>query len=45
MSADALIRRAMDAGVELRLVEGKFNLIGKHHAVAGLVEPLRWLNC
>ena len=52
MSADALIRRAMDAGVELRMVDGKIKLIGKHEAVNRMIEPLRrykadvlrWLN-
>lgn len=41
MSASALIRRARDAGVELRLVGGKVKVMGKREAVAKLIEPLR----
>ena len=41
MSADVLIRRALDAGVELRLVDGKVKLIGKRAAVDELLGPLR----
>jgi hypothetical protein len=41
VSVDALIRSAMDAGVELRMVDGKIKLIGKHEAVTRMIEPLR----
>ena len=41
MSADVLIRRALDAGVELRLVDGKVKLIGKRSAVDEMLGPLR----
>ena len=41
MSADVLIRKALDKGVELRLVDGKVKLIGKRAAVDELLGPLR----
>lgn len=41
MSAAALFQSARDAGVELRLVDGKVKITGKKSAVAGLIEPLR----
>ena len=52
MSADLLIRKALERGVVLRLVAGKVKLIGKREAVDELLGPLRqhkadlirWLN-
>lgn len=41
MSTSALIKRAQDAGLELRLVDGKIKVIGKRSAVDALIEPLR----
>ena len=41
MSADVLIRKALDKGVELRLVDGKVKLIGKRAAVDEMLGPLR----
>lgn len=41
MSALALIRQAHDAGVELRLVDGKVKATGTRAAVAKVIEPLR----
>lgn len=41
MSADTLIRAALDAGVEIRFVDGKLIATGKRSAVARMVEPLR----
>lgn len=41
MSTTALIQRVREAGVELRLVDGKLKLIGRRAAVETLVEPLR----
>lgn len=41
MSTSALIKRAQDAGLELRLVDGKVKIIGKRSAVEALIEPLR----
>jgi len=41
MSAAILIKQAQDAGVELRLVDGKIIGRGNPAAVARLIEPLR----
>lgn len=41
MNTSALIQRAQDAGLELRLVNGKIKVTGKRSAVAALIEPLR----
>ena len=41
MSVEALIRQAHDAGVLLRLVDGKVKAIGTRAAVALMLEPLR----
>ena len=41
MSVQELIREAHQAGVELRLVDGKLKATGTHAAVALMIEPLR----
>src|ERR1035437_6061345 len=41
MSTVALIKRAQDAGIQLKLVDGKVKVIGKRSAVDALIEPLR----
>ena len=41
MSAQTLFRQASDAGVELRLVDGKVKAVGNSDAVALLIEQLR----
>lgn len=41
MSVQALIRQAHDAGVELRLVDGKVKATGTRAAVEAMLEPLR----
>ena len=41
MSADTLIRQAMDAGVELRLVGGKLKAVGKSDALRAWAPRLR----
>ena len=41
MSAQTLIRQASDAGVELRLIDGKVKASGHADAVALLVDQLR----
>lgn len=41
MSVQALIRQAQQAGVELRLVDGKVKATGTRAAVAAMLEPLR----
>ena len=41
MSVQALIRQAHQAGVELRLVDGKVKATGTRAAVTAMLEPLR----
>jgi hypothetical protein len=41
MSADTLIRRALDAGVELSFVDGKLKVTGKRSAVESWTPRLR----
>lgn len=41
MSVQALIRQAHQAGVELRLVDGKVKASGSRAAVVAMLEPLR----
>lgn len=41
MSTDTLIRKALDAGVELGFVDGELKVIGKRSAVAAWVPRLR----
>ena len=41
MSTVALIKRAQDAGIQLKLVDGKVKVIGKRSAVDAMLEPLR----
>ena len=41
MSAQALIQRAHEAGVQLRLVDGKIKAVGTRAAVESMIEPLR----
>ena len=41
MSAADLIQRAQDAGLELRLEDGKIKVRGKESAVAAMLNPLR----
>jgi hypothetical protein len=41
MSAEALIRQATEAGVEIHWVDGKIKLVGKVTAVNKILEPLR----
>ncbi len=41
MTGAALIRQALDAGVELRLVDGTVKVVGPKSAVELLLEPLR----
>ena len=41
MSADTLIRAALDAGVELQFIDGKLIAVGKRAAIAKMAEPIR----
>lgn len=41
MSADTLIRQAMDAGVEIRFVDGKLKAVGKSDALRAWAPRLR----
>jgi hypothetical protein len=41
MSVQSLIRQAQEAGVELRLVDGKVRASGTRAAVTSMLEPLR----
>lgn len=41
MTVQALIRQARDAGIELRLVDGKVKAVGPRSAVTPMLEPLR----
>lgn len=41
MSADTLIRAAMDAGVEIRFVDGKLKAVGKSDALRAWAPRLR----
>lgn len=41
MSTAALLKQAQDAGLTLRLVEGKVKVTGKQSSIDALIEPLR----
>lgn len=41
MSADTLIRKALDAGVELRFVDGQLRVTGKRAAITAWAPTLR----
>ena len=41
MSVDTLIRKALDAGVELRFIDGKLKVTGEHRAVESWTPRLR----
>ena len=53
MSTAALLKQAQDAGLTLRLVDGKVKVTGRQSSIDALIEPLRqhkadlvrWFSC